>query len=332
MDFVGITKELHSRFVTTICTEKGVVDSCIYPKFYIIPKDIEVQIGIDQSTSESGLYVKNYKTNEFICVLNFKNHGLTPKEYTKMFKNILSSMLTGAQVRRLVYESHEAIGNNRYSSRVLKDLADAIKDLKYTCNGLANAEILTEKPNAWRSAFIPKERYSGNYNTVNVKHAVVQECLLRYPFLKDFQTRCSESYDSFEAIGILDGHLERNYTKEGIRIVTKSLEIERNHLSAKYFEKWRTDSDIQVIIAKYAPIIQKRDVVYVIFNPELTIEENSRRMTSNTNKVVLMNIPKTEISALVTWETGVRLQEGETFMMVCYRADKKSGAMLHAER
>lgn len=332
MGHVGVSSMLFNRFVITLCTSSGSVHSCSYPKFFTMPKEREIQIGIDQSTSETGVYVKSYPDNEFICIMSIKNEGLSPDDYTFMFEKTLSSMFSESKVRRLVYESHKGIGDNKYVSNVLRRLATSIKNLKATCPGLKDAEMATERPNAWRSSFIPKETYAGNYNTENVKYAVLAECLKRYPQLLEFSKVCSKSYDAFEAIGILDGHLEKNYTKDGVRIVTKSLEIERTHQCAKHYEVYSDLEDIKSIIAKYNDIIKIRGIVNVYFNPDLTVDENARRMTSNTNEVVMMSIPKGAINALITWETGVRLKEGQSFALVCYRASKKQGAVLHGRR
>lgn len=324
--------EEYKKFVTTIATRTGAVHMCTFPNFFKMPTNTLIQLGIDQSTSETGLVVKSYEDNKFICVFNFKNNGLTPKSYSKMLIDTLNKTFENSNIRRMVYESHSSIGENRYTSRVLKELAQSLDTLKRTCKGFKDAEIATEKPAAWRSSFIPKERYSGRYGKDSVKFAVLEECLERYPFLREFSQMCSKSYDSFEAIGILDGHLERNYTEAGIRIVTKSLDIDLNHLCAKHYEPWSTQDSLKSVLAKYSNLIESRGSLFAVYNDELTLDENARRMTTNTNKVVIMTIPKTTIEAVVTWETDIRLKDNESFALICYRAKTKTGNMLHSER
>ena len=288
------------------------------------------QIGIDQSTTQTGIAIKTYDTNKLVYMLDYINEGMLHyKDYIGMFVTALEYLLRQIPVKRLVYEEHSHIrGDSKYASKVLRNLADNISKVQLK---FPSTEFCTTSPVVWRSTFLPKDIYKGRMKDNNIKLYVVEECLRRYPNIIKYKSYVGDSYDSFEALGILDGFLEGNFTPDGRRIVTRDLPIEYNHYCIKNLRIY-SERTKATFLDEFKEEIKKRGFVQLVHNEDMALDELSRRATTNFKEVILIPLKRNKEYNIYLWDYGIEAKDDEIICLICYRENKTNKITLLDKR
>lgn len=299
-------------------------------------------VGIDQSTQHSGIAFKTLDNNgkaPLIFLMDVVNVGLPNKEiYSLMLQDLLRLIFEGQKISLLIFE--QPIPNAAFMATrtKLQELKGFMNTMRYTIPELENTTVLSVPPSGWRKHYLADPRYKGmRTQTDDLKFAVMQEGLLRYPIFKSYSEVSNKPMDSFDALGILEdgprefffqGNLSiRRYNKNMYPSV-KNIAMEYDVIS--YFEE-----DVQSYVRdRAAEIADDYDIedfdefaenrgisVYVV--DEVTEDINSQvsAIVSNTNAICLIVFKYDRISSSITfmWANELKLEQNEAYCCIAWR-------------
>ena len=174
---------------------------------YKLPKGFIWDVGIDQSTSCTGLGAIDID-NKMIFCCEVSNEGLDVSYYTQALKNFFKHFLSCCKLRYLVMEEPlPYISGNQ--NHVLVTLKKDLNDL-FTSGEFDYKKFDLIKPQSWRAGLIKKD----NPNDKRSKMATVFEIEKMFPLMTNFREITynptnSSGYDGFEGLGIMIGYRQR---------------------------------------------------------------------------------------------------------------------------
>lgn len=161
--------------------------------------DEHYQIGMDQSSSCTGVVIKNYRNTEFYMIEFKRQSGEDASDYLFMFEQTLHSLCDGCSITHIIYEK-PIKSDNFQSSRVLFQLEGIILQLGKRYKEFSTAKIDNIENAAWRSHVIIK-----SYASMDRKRASEESIKQIYPWSRNYGMSIGKDRDVFEAVGILMG-------------------------------------------------------------------------------------------------------------------------------
>ena len=258
----------------------------------------QIDVGIDQSSSCTGLCLKNI---DLTMIMELPRGDMTMSEYKQALTQQLDILLDGYNVRHFIFEKH-----GRHISplhALINEITDEIK--KYT-KPLVYDDVYIKGvlPSVWRSGFLDKEVYAGQFKREQVKWACVQEAIRQEPELEQYIKYAHKKdgvpdYDGFEAFGIISGFLKLNYAEDGTRIINSSMEF-RNGRKFDYTifptTEYELYDELREIKSRYA----SRSCVTLLSNNKLLLDNSLNRVLDDyKDAVIIVDKNSPEIPRLI---------------------------------
>lgn len=203
------------------------IDACEIAGFeLILGSDRTWIIGIDQSTSCTGLCLRDFN-NEFLILLDVKNSNPVDKvTYFRDLKCLLRRLTENKHISYLIYE--KPAPKDMYSSRVLQELKGKLEDWITDMPWLADTVVEGLFPQTWKKYVVDKRK---GKNRSKSKINIAEDLCDMFPGISAYLSRYAfgNSYDSFDACGIVTGYLAYAFTSEGYPKIHGT--IEKRHVS-----------------------------------------------------------------------------------------------------
>lgn len=167
------------------------------------------QISCDQSTSNSGIFIKNYRNTEAYMMEFSKERGHSVEDYLFDFEQLLHQVCKGANITHLVYERPISTESHR-SSQVLFQLEGIIRVLPKRYSEFANARLEYIENSSWRRVVILPE--CKDYERKYASKASIEGV---FDWTQLYGFSIGKDNDIYEALGVMFGWFLNSYDQLG---------------------------------------------------------------------------------------------------------------------
>lgn len=168
------------------------------------------QIAFDQSTSNSGVFIKNYKNTKAIMMEMNRSRGESADDFIFNFEMLVHQLCKGVKFTHLLYERPITTESFR-SSQVLFQLEGMLRALVKRYEEFHAARLDYIENSSWRSVVVDTKKFSG-YSRKGQTFMSINEY---YPWVMHYGTSIGEDYDVFEAMGVMFGWFINSYDALG---------------------------------------------------------------------------------------------------------------------
>lgn len=195
-----------------------------------LPKQLQYEIGIDQSTSCTGIYIQDTK-NLVNILLELEYANKDKKDYFADIFYLIGSLVKGKTVNLIVCERPVPKDVGSYTYRVLTELFGKLEVYLEFNPDLAKTELQSIFPQAWKSRIIDKSKGTGR---INSKLNCAEDICDKKPLLKNYLYMSpAKDLDGFDACGILLGYKKCAFTDKGMPKIYGV--VEKTHISRVYY-------------------------------------------------------------------------------------------------
>lgn len=195
-------------------------DSQVYNE----PREVDIrlkdgecyQLGMDQSTTNTGIFIKNYNNTVAYMMEYHRNKGDDAAGYIVSLETMLHHIFEGAELSHMIYE-RPIMSDSYRSSRVLFQLEGMLQGLQYRYPEFKAARLDNIENSSWRRVVI-RDRYKGT--GIDKKLASCYSIQEIFPWSSIYGVSLGDDQDIFEAMGVLFGwfcnsydHLGRPYVR-----------------------------------------------------------------------------------------------------------------------
>lgn len=184
-DLVGMSEE----FLESSATDKVLLD----------PSKVW-QVGFDQSTSNTGIFIKDYNNTEVHMIEVSREKGQIAGDYIFNLEMFLHRTFEAVSVSHMIYEKPILTKEYR-SSRTLFQLEGMLCTLPKRYKEFSTACLDNIENQSWRSSVVPKE-LDRLYERKQASRMAVEKI---YPWCSHYGYSLGPDNDVYEAIGILMG-------------------------------------------------------------------------------------------------------------------------------
>lgn len=269
-------------------------------------KRVPYLIGVDASTTCTGIAVQTLD-RELIAVIEVSRHRDLPRRMFKSkLKIIFNKLFYGCDIRLVVVE--QPYGGEKFM--IMQNTTMLIKN---SIVAFENVDVKKILPSVWRSEYLKSPEYKGRKMRSRVKVAVRDETVKRYPFVLNMSYHSTDGFDGFEAVGVLDGYMDKNYVDGDIsktRKINTSMPLNKHKFFAQSFT-YRGDDYIIEARKILGDMVYGSNLEKMIFNPTMSTIENCRRATvEDTGRTVFLEIPYGIHTMIENWNNNVWVKEG----------------------
>lgn len=282
-----------------------------------------INIGLDQSTTQSGLAVSDAETDELLVVADITNLGMPSKQHYKEYlAEFLYENFCDATIDYFIYERPLDHSKDGRTQDILKDLELFIKRAVAKIPGLKDAKVIGSNNRVWRTHYLKDKRYQGRRQLrEDVKQAAREECNLRFPWFNNQSSLFTSPCDSCDAVGLLYGSLAemRSSFSRSVHRVNRTMEQAKGYKFEKEIFQAKPDEFTKQLESSNR--VKNYGYELLEFNPSMSIEDNCKRYISNSTKVGILIVTDAKSSAIVKWESKSPLNPGEYYFIKTYRVN-----------
>lgn len=271
----------------------------------------KVYVGLDQSSSCTGLYIRDDSGNKFMT--EFVRGDVPVSKYNRVIVETLKNILKDVDVRLFVYEEH---GRNISGlDNIINEVTDALKGYSKVLR-YRNVETYGVLPGVWRKGLLQNEELeTGSFRREAIKEICYQKIVSMYPELSKFRKYChSSDLDCYEAAGILEGSLNLLYAPDGNKIVSRVLGYNSLRKTVYSIHKCNV-SYLGAVLDKYR---SKGNVEVYYSNSEVLIDEAVNRVCGTDGTKIIVYRRCLEYCRFVL-EIEEVIGDDELFYVVCKR-------------
>lgn len=282
-------------------------------------------IGVDQSTTQTGLAILNAEDDSLIAVLDLANKGFpSAYEYKQYLRTFIKWNFEDSSIKYFVYEIPLEHANNMYSRRALLALREFISEFPHKIKSLNTGNMFEIVNTTWKGHFLASKEYKGmKRKTEDVKVASMLECIKRFP---DFQMYCAAFNappDGCDAVGIIYGFLTeiRSSFSRDVRKPNKTMPLKGVKYNALY-EVSTVDSLADLLHQRLGGAYERNDYELLEFNPAMSVDENCKRYLGSPRTVTygVMLVTDAKAGQLIKWEQGIELPTSKhMYVIICYK-------------
>lgn len=273
-------------------------------------------IGIDQSTTNSGIALMS-SNSQFVILLDLhRDKNLEKKIFYKDFFNLLRKLVTGKRIRILAYEKPVPSRNKRYARSVLTELKGHLDEWIEMIPELSEAYVKSMYPQSWKPYVLNPAKGKGRSND---KTATAEDLVDMFPVLKEFyEFYPYKDYDSFDALGVLIGVLNAAFDKNGSPRIFG--DVEKTHVSFvcySYVDKEDLSNPdflrdlFGIAYVQYKPRFLSYNINYNLYR--------NIRMASTSGQNIYTIVPKAELGSF-QWKYGVDPEDdNKVFLMFVFK-------------
>lgn len=316
---ISVTPEQANGFIIRAVDDEGNILHSRYPEYPEILTTDKLLVGFDQSTTQTGMFVKTVDGTPVLTVDFVNKISLPHALYEQMMLIMLKKMFTAHKVELVVIE--KPFGQkSKISFEAMIKLKGFMETLMYTIpsfNGVKLGEIY---PQSWRKEFLKNPKYNGRKKaTSDLKQCAREESVDRYPNLATYMYAFAGGVpDSADAIGVLEGYLATNY-KGGFKVINTTMKA-NFAVKYDYFIAHIKPDEVKMFLQEQSPQVGwYRGFDIVLYNPDLTLANNCQRAVSETNKIMFLAVTDLMQTSIMMWESGIPMKEGNVYYIVCWR-------------
>lgn len=275
--------------------------------------DIIYDISFDQSTSNTGIFIKAHNNLEVYMIEVCKKSKTTPEEYMFELETVLHEICKGHLFLHLIYEKPIKSGNFR-SSQVLFQLEGMLRMLTMRYEEFKSIKYDSISKMSWAPCVFDKERYGSNYSD---KEAAKQSIIMQFPWTQWFGFSLGKDNDGYEAVGVMMGWFCTAFDPFG-----------RPYVRGDSFH-----GNVGCTILPSIPYntlyeqLKKEDVntKWFVYNPKSSIFKNIVKAAEK-DCVVLVHVDDPFIKLALSIESNLKLFECDFFTLVIVTPNFMSAA------
>lgn len=168
------------------------------------------QIALDQSTTNSGIFIKNYENTKAYMIEFSRDRGEQADDYIYDLEMLLHKISEGARYTHLIYERPIKSESFR-SAEVLFQLEGMLRALVRRYEEFRTAQLDYIENSSWRAVVVDSDKFSG----YDRKRQTVKSIEAIYPWTKAYGGSIGSDQDIYEAIGVMFGWFINSYDKLG---------------------------------------------------------------------------------------------------------------------
>lgn len=289
--------------------EKRILSGRDFVNFFELFDDYVYDVGFDQSTSCTGLSIKDINS-KVIVMCELVNRHLDKPSYIRALLTIVDRLFQSKKIRYVFVEDPLKYITG-HQEAVLVELKNKLVELLNSKPNIQHVKLM--QPQSWRSGIIGKD----NPHVKNSKSATVWEIEKAYPKTKIFESMTynpsdNGGYDGFESLGVLLGSLNRynislevntiknigpkNTTKIGVGFFCKAEEFQ-NYLKL-----------VDMIVKDYNKPKLK------IYNEEETIYANVKMALTDDVSVMEITEPIAVVDSCIKF--NLEVNDSQLFLIV----------------
>ena len=296
------------------------------PKQLALPKAYKYLVGIDQSTTCTGIYIQDVNdTINFICDFQrMEDVG----SYTEKLLLFLRKLLKDREVLLFVYE---ALPTGAMPNIILEKLHKQISGWRMTDPMFANLSPLTFDdipPGMWKSHVYlgSKERYANAFNTkLEIAKDICEQKTNLLPFLAEIK---SKDYDAFDACGILLGYLREHFLNGTFNLKLRRIGGQTKFYDDVFCAVSKVDSQgkdlmFQDIGEKLHKVLGDGTVPFLYWNEKYSFIENIRKALTYDDLIVTL-LDDIRVETSLQFRYNIKLRGKEKIFLVLAKSKSLS--------
>lgn len=179
-------------------------------KLPLLDPDDAWQMSLDQSTSNSGVFIKNYNNTKAYMLECKRARSQGADDYIFDFEMLLHELCKDAKFTHLLYE--RPINTDKYrSSEVLFQLEGMLRQLPRRYEEFRTARLDYIENSAWRAVVVDTKEFQ-KYERKSQSYMSIRKI---YPWTTIYGLSIGEDYDIYEAMGVMFGWFINSYDPLG---------------------------------------------------------------------------------------------------------------------
>lgn len=287
------------------------IDRCSVDSFNLKLTNDTWMIGIDQSTTNSGIALISAKLDFVILLDLHRDKNLEKKIFYRDFFYLLRKLVDGKNIKLLVLEK-PVPSKYRNAGNVLRELKGHLDDWIEMIPEFENTYLGELYPQSWKSVVVNTGKGKNRFND---KQAIASDLVDMFPCLERYYlTYPYSDYDSFDALGILLGYLQLAFDSDGNPAIYSS--TEKKHVSfVCYKEVKKSELDDPMFLHNlFGMAYGQFKPEFRSFNSRFSLYKNIR-MASSSGKNFYTMIPRTEYTQF-QWKFGVDPDDKEKVLLM----------------
>lgn len=268
-------------------------------------------LGIDQSTSCTGICLKSADRKFLILLDVIRDKSMMREDFYRDLHRIIKNFSVD-QDFMIVANEKPVPSAKRYTHDVLLELLGRLNawiDDMPEFEGAQHGQVF---PQTWKSLVMDKTKGKGR---MNIKSEIAADLVDKYPELKYYYNfHHTGDYDSFDALGILDGYIAYAFTPDGYPQIHGT--IEKRHVSLVLYDwvdftnDFTYEENIRNALGDNISVFEP----YILhYNQRYSLYENIRMASSNFDCVATI-LPESQLQQF-RWKFGIDVDEHEKAMM-----------------
>lgn len=252
--------------------------------------NFEVQLGIDESTTQTGICIADMKGNP-VMLIDIINRSLPKAEiYLTLLRQWVNRTLPNINIKRIIYEEINQNAPQQYARKRLLQVANIFED--YVANCEDDIEIVCINNKTWKKHLLIDSKYDHRRVKTELVKAAVQEAVEDLiPSILNYKLVYYNG-DSCDAVGIIYGYCKECFTDDTCANLQVNSTMKSTPLRA-YTKKY-IELDELIKLSKQGQINIK-GYKKAKYNPNFTLENNClRAINYNRTGVILYGLDASE--------------------------------------
>ena len=265
--------------------------------------NIVYDISFDQSTTNTGIFIKAHNNTEIFMIEVYKKAGTSTEDYMFELETIIHSLCEDKLLLHLIYEK-PIKSNNFRSSQVLFQLEGLLRMFAKRYKEFKSVKYETISKFEWAANIFDKQKFGSDYSD---KHLSKQAIINLFDWTHYFGSSLYQDNDGYEAVGVMMGWFISAYDPLG-----------RPYVRGDNFNG--TVGCIVLPGVPYSSLYEELkkeevDTKWFVFNPKTSIFKNIIKAAEQ-NYVVLVHIEDPYIKLALSVESNLKLFECDYFTLV----------------
>lgn len=168
------------------------------------------QMAIDQSTTNSGIFIKNYNNTRAYMIEVSKERGVHADDYIYDLEMFIHRICVGTKFTHLIYERPIKTESFR-SAQVLFQLEGILRAFVRRYEEFKTARLDYIENSSWRSVVVDSEKFPGYSRKEQSAKSIEQV----YPWSKGYGGSIGSDFDVYESMGVMFGWFLNSFDKLG---------------------------------------------------------------------------------------------------------------------
>lgn len=289
-------------------------------KFKIkLPSDRRYHIGLDQSTTCSGIYLEDEK-NDINMLVDLQRMGEPKELYFQQLISFLDSVVSDLNISLIVYEKPIPNFGQSMSFKILTELKGKIDQWVFMNHNLQNAQVKSIYPQSWKAKIVNKKK---GKNRGNNKRFIAEDLCDLKPNLRYYldKTRAKD-YDAFDACSILTGYKLCAFTETGQEKIFGT--PEKRHMTTVFY-RYVSINDLntdtrKTLVGFMGPSTTYFNPKFKVYNDDYDRIKNYVVASSNDDFTITM-LPSSSLNSL-HWKYNFEIDPDKIMLAYIVRKNK----------